>query len=738
MRQLPTIGFGLCVAACACTPKAGLTPAPTAACTCNTPKSTPEAAVKQPPPAPHIAYPVTRKVDVVEELHGIKVADPYRWLEDLDSKETADWVAAQNKVSFGYLETIPCREPIKQRLTKLWDYEKYGLPGKEGGRYFFSRNSGLQNQSVLYVTDKLDAAPRELLDPNTLSKDGTVALSSLAISDDGNLLAYGLSTAGSDWIEFKVRDVATAKDLPDHIKWVKFSGAAWTKDNKGFFYSRYDEPKEGNPLENVNYFQKLYYHRLGTSQPEDQLVYHRPDQKKWGFQADVTEDGHYLIIHVNSGTDPKGLVFYKDLTKPDAPIVELISEFIAKFDFVGNDGPVFWFNTDLDAPRGRLIAIDTREPARENWKELVPQSDDTLQGVSAVGGHFVANYLHDASTRVRVFDLSGKHVRDIKLPGLGSAGGFGGKLKDPETFYSFTSFNYAPTIFRYNVATNETRVFKKPKVDFDPSAYEVKQIFYHSKDGTRIPMFITYKKGLTLNGNNPTYLYGYGGFDISLTPGFSVSNLVWMEMGGVFAEANLRGGGEYGKAWHDAGRLANKQNVFDDFIAAGEWLIANHYTCSKRLAIGGGSNGGLLVGAAETQRPDLFGAALPAVGVMDMLRFDKFTIGWAWKDDYGDPAKAADFKVLYAYSPLQHIKPGTCYPPTLITTGDHDDRVVPSHSFKFAATMQADQSCDNPILIRIETRAGHGAGKPTTKIIEEQTDRWAFLTRVFGMDCRLP
>ncbi|MEP0844744.1 MAG: S9 family peptidase [Phycisphaerae bacterium] len=689
--------------------------------------------------ASRIVYPETRRVDHVDDYSGVKVADPYHWLEDLDSKETAEWVAAQNRVTFAYLEKIPARKAIKDRLTRLWDYEKFGLPGKEGGRYFFTRNSGLQNQSVLYVTEALDAAPRELLDPNKLSEDGTVALAGTAVSHDGKRLAYGLAAAGSDWIEFKVRDVDTGRDLPDHVKWVKFSGASWTRDGQGFFYSRYDEPKEGNPLENVNYFQKLYFHKLGTPQAEDVLVYERPDHKDWRINGGVTEDGRYLIIDSAVGTDPKNRVFYKDLAAADAKVVELLPDADARYDFVGNDGPVFWFSTDLEAPRGRLIAIDTAQPERARWKEIIPQSEDTLEEVNFVGGHFLAVYLHDATTRVRVFDRAGRHVRDVELPGLGSAGGFEGKPDDPETFYSFVSFNTPPTIYRYDVASGMSSVYKQPKVDVDPAAYEVKQVFYPSKDGTRIPMFITHKKGLVLDGSNPTYLYGYGGFNIPMTPGFSVANLVWMEMGGVYAMPNLRGGGEYGQAWHDAGRLKNKQNVFDDFIAAAEWLIANRYTNAKRLAIGGGSNGGLLVGAAMTQRPDLFGAACPAVGVMDMLRFNRFTIGWAWVSDYGDPGKPEDFKVLRAYSPLHNIRPVGCYPPTFITTGDHDDRVVPSHSFKFAAAMQRAQGCDNPILIRIETRAGHGAGKPTDKIIEEQADKWAFLTRVLGMcvDCRM-
>jgi len=687
-------------------------------------------------PSGRLKYPETKKVDQADTLHGVKVADPYRWLEDLDSAETAEWVAAQNDVTFKYLGEIPERDRIKQRLTDLWNFEKYGIPHKEGGRYFFSRNEGLQNQSVVWTTERLDAEPRMLLDPNTLAADGTVSLAGGGVmpSDDGALAAYGVQTAGSDWVEFKVRDVKTGKDLPDQVKWVKFSGAAWTKDNKGFFYSRYDEPKEG--LKSVNYFQKLFYHRIGTPQSEDALVYKRDDQKEWGFGGEVTEDGNYLIINIWQGTERKNRVYYREI-KPqqngDAKIVELLNDFDAQYSLIGNDGPVFWFFTDLAAPRGRVIAIDTRNPARENWKEIIPQAAETLQGVSVVNDMFVASYLKDAYTRVKIFDLTGKHVRDVGLPGLGTAGGFGGKRKDTETFYSFASFNYPPTIFRYDMTTGRSTVFRRPKVDFNPDDYDVKQVFYSSKDGTQVPMFITHRKGVKLDGNNPTFLYSYGGFNIPLTPSFSVSNLVWMEMGGVYAMPNIRGGGEYGKEWHDAGKKLKKQNCFDDFMAAAEWLCKNNYTNPRKLAIGGGSNGGLLVGACMTQRPDLFAAALPAVGVLDMLRFHKFTIGWGWVSDYGCADNADEFKALYAYSPLHNLKAGTAYPATLITTGDHDDRVVPSHSFKFASALQAAHAGDAPVLIRIETKAGHGAGKPTTKILEEQADRWAFLLRSLGM-----
>jgi len=680
-----------------------------------------------------LIYPTTHQADQVDDYHGTKVADPYRWLEDPDSDETKAWVEAQNKVTFGYLEDIPQRETLKQRITQLWNYEKYGIPYKEGNRYFYFKNDGLQNQSVLYTLTSLDEEPRLLIDPNTLSEDGTVALSGIAISDDGNRMAYGLSTSGSDWQEWKVRDVETGEDLSDHLKWVKFSGASWTIDNQGFFYSRYDEPNDATKLEDINYYHKLYYHKLGTDQSDDLLIYHRPDQKEWMFNGSVTEDGHYLIIYVSQGTDPKNLVFYKDLQTPDSPIVELISEFEANFSLIDNDGSIFWVQTDLDAPRGRVIAIDSHNPGRENWQEIIPQAEETLEDVGVLNNQFVADYLKDARSSIKIFDLNGAFVREVELPGIGSAGGFGGKRYDTETFYVFTSFTTPATIYRYDMVTGERSLFRQPTVDFDPTQYETRQVFYRSKDGTQVPMFITHKKGLTLDGNNPTYLYGYGGFNVSLTPSFSISNLVWMEMGGVYAIPNLRGGGEYGEDWHQAGIKLNKQNVFDDFIAAAEWLIENYYTRPQKLAIGGGSNGGLLVGACMTQRPDLFRAALPSVGVLDMLRFHKFTIGWAWCSDFGSPENPDEFKALYAYSPLHNLKPGTAYPATLITTADHDDRVVPAHSFKFAAALQAAHAGDNPVLIRIETKAGHGAGKPTAKIIEEIADKWAFLRRVMDV-----
>ncbi len=678
-------------------------------------------------------YPATVKTPVVDNYHGINVTDPYRWLEDDNSPATKTWVAEQNRVTFTYLNAIPGRAAIHARLTKLWNYERYGVPFKEGKRYFYQRNNGLQNQSVLYTVDALDAEPRVLLDPNTLAKDGTVALAGMSVSDDGNLLAYGTSASGSDWEEWFVRDVRTGQDLPDHLRWVKFSGAAWRKDGSGFYYSRYDAPKSGDTLKGVNKFHKLYFHRLGTDQTADELIYERADQPDWGFGGQVTEDGRYLIITATDGTDPKNRVLYKDLSQPGAPVVELLMDFDASYDFVGNDGSVFWFKTDLNAPRRRLIAINVAEPQRANWQELIPQSPDTLEGVGVLNNQFIATYLQDAHTAVKAFSLDGHFAHAVALPGLGTAGGFSGKREDTESFYSFTSFTVPGTIYRYDATTGTSSIFRAPKVDFDASDYETKQVFYTSKDGTRVPMFLVYKHGLKLDGQNPTLLYGYGGFGISLTPGFSVSRAAWLEMGGVYALANLRGGGEYGEDWHQAGTKSHKQNVFDDFIAAAEWLEANHYTSPKKLAIQGGSNGGLLIGACLTQRPELYGAALPAVGVMDMLRFQKFTIGWAWCSDYGSSDNADDFPNLYAYSPYHNLKPGVHYPATLITTGDHDDRVVPAHSFKFAARLQDYNGGGNPTLIRIETKAGHGAGKPTSKQIEEQTDLLAFLTKVLGM-----
>jgi prolyl oligopeptidase len=683
-------------------------------------------------------YPPAAKGPQVDDYFGTKVADPYRWLEDPDSAQTTAWVEAENKLTFDYLRHIPSRPGIEKRVTQLWDYEKYGVPEKEGGRYFFSKNTGLQNQRVIFTSANLEQPARELLDPNKLSADGTVALESYAISDNGQYMAYGLQTSGSDWIDWHVKDVATGIDLPDHLKWSKFSGASWTKDDKGFFYSHYDAPNEKTQLRDANYYHKLYYHLVGEEQDKDQLIYERKDQKEWLFDGGVTDDGKYLIINVEQGTDPKNRIFYRTIDDglTASPVVELLNNADAHYQFAGNQGTVFYFVTNLNAPRGRLVAVDTARSGPPELREILAQSTETLDGVTLIGGRFVASYLKDAHTEVKVFGLDGKPVTSVEFPGLGTAAGFGGKPDDPETFYSFTSYTTPPTIYRYDVKTGESKAVFAPKVDFKPGDYTTEQVFFNSKDGTRVPMFISYKKGMTRDGNNPTLLYGYGGFDISLTPSFSPADLVWMEMGGIYAVANLRGGGEYGEEWHLAGTKAHKQNVFDDFIGAAEWLIAQHYTSTPKLAIQGGSNGGLLIGACLTQRPDLYGAALAAVGVMDMLRFQKFTIGWAWASDYGSSDDPEQFKTLYTYSPLHHLKPGVHYPATLVTTSDHDDRVVPAHSYKFAATLQADQGGPAPVLIRIETKSGHGGGRPTSKRIAEVADAWAFLDEALGVTAK--
>jgi len=675
-----------------------------------------------------LTYPTTYRSDQVDVYHGTKVIDPYRWLEDPDSEETKSWVEAENKLTFGYLEKIPERTSIEKRLTELWNYERFGLPRKRGNRYFYTRNDGLQNQSVLYVTEGLEGKACILIDPNKWAEDGTEALAGWVPSEDGKLLAFGMASAGSDWRQWKVLDVTTGEEREDHLRWVKFSGISWMKDNSGFFYSRYDEPDEGEAFTGVNYFQKLFFHKMGDSQEKDVLVYERQDKKEWGFDGTVSHDGNYLIISVWRGTERKNQVFYKDLRHEGAEVVELISGFDFQYDFIGNEGSTFWFNTDDDAPLRRIIAIDTRQPDRANWKELIPQSKEVLDDVGLVGDRFLVSYLKDAASLVRVYEVDGKHVRNVTFPAIGSAGGFGGRRSDRETFYSFSNYTTPGSVYRYDVESGRSAVFRQPEVAFDPEDYVTKQVFYESHDGTRVPMFITHKQGLGLDGSNPTILYAYGGFNISLTPGFSVTNLVWLERGGIYAVPNLRGGGEYGRAWHEAGMLSNKQNVFDDYIAAAEWLIENDYTSPQKLAIRGGSNGGLLVGAAITQRPELFAAAIPAVGVMDMLRYHKFTIGWAWVSEFGSSDDADQFKNLLAYSPLHNLKPNTKYPSTMVTTADHDDRVVPGHSFKFAAQLQHAHSGNNPVLIRIETKAGHGAGTPTKKLIQASTDVLGFLS----------
>ena len=690
-----------------------------------------------------LKYPQTRKVDHVDDYHGTKVSDPYRWLEEdvRTNTEVAAWVAAQNQVTEAYLESIPERPAIKQRMTDLFNYEKISAPSKRGGLYFTSRNDGLQNQAALSVQDKLDREPRLLLDPNAWSPDGTIALAGFSVSDDGNLAAFAKAGSGSDWSTWHVLEVDTGKVLPDELKWMKFSSVSWTQEpgtkaGKGFYYSRFPEPKTGGAFQALNTNMKLYYHVVGTPQSEDKLIYELPENPTWGINGGVTDDGDWLVISISDGTTSrKNKLIVRKLRAADAKFIELVANHENKFSLVDNDGGKFYLHTDWHAPMNQVIVIDSANPDPKNWKTIIPEAKDALQAASIVGSHFICDYLQDAKSVVKVFDLSGKYVRDVALPGIGTAGGFSGKRGDSETFYSFSSFATPPSIFRYDAATGESKLLRQAKVNFKPDDFEVKQVFYPSKDGTKIPMFITCRKGMKLDGTKPCLLYGYGGFDISQPPTFSPSRIAWMEMGGILAVANLRGGGEFGEAWHRAGTKLHKQNVFDDFIAAAEYLIKEKYASSKKLAIQGRSNGGLLVGACMTQRPELFAAALPAVGVMDMLRFQKFTAGRYWVDDYGSSDNAEEFKALYAYSPYHNIKPGVKYPATLVTTADTDDRVVPGHSFKFTARLQECQAGPAPVLARIESKAGHGVGRPTTKQIEEAADQWAFLVK--SLDIKL-
>ena len=683
-----------------------------------------------------LAYPTAKKVQQVDDFFGAKVADPYRWLENSDAPDTRAWIEAENKVTFGYLEQIPERARLKARLDEIWDYERYGTPSREGAYYIFSKVAGSkQRQPILYKAKALDAAPEVLLDPNPISADGTVALGGASFTKDGRYMAYSLAAAGSDWIEWRVRDVATSQDLPDLVKWSKFSGASWLKDGSGFYYSRYSEPK-GKALQELNKNQKVFFHALGTPQDKDVLVHERPDNPDWGFGAEVTEDGRFLLVTQTEGTDNRNRIFVQDLSKKGSKIQPFLDAFDATYGVVGNDGDTFYVLTNQGAPRFRLVAISLAKPRREAWKTLISEAPGNvvLQSVMMVNNQFVTQWMTDAHDTVRLYNIDGTAGKEIALPTIGSVSSVTGRREHREAFYSFGSYLYPTTVYRYDFAKGASTVFKQPTLKFDPSRYETVQVFYHSKDGTRVPMFLTYRKGLRKDGANPTLLYGYGGFNIPSVPGFSPAAAGWLEMGGIFAVANLRGGGEYGQAWYDAGRLKNKQNVFDDFIAAAEYLIREKFTSTPKLAIHGGSNGGLLVGACLTQRPDLFGAALPAVGVMDMLRFDKFTIGWALRSDYGQPDKTKeDFDTVMKYSPLHTIKPGTKYPATLVTTADHDDSVVPLHSFKFTATLQAAQAGPAPILIRIETEAGHGAGKPQDKVIEERADMYGFLLRELKM-----
>jgi prolyl oligopeptidase len=688
-------------------------------------------------------YPPARRDELVDTLHGVAVPDPYRWLEDPDAPETRAWIDAQNRISAEFLAGAPGRDAIAKRLERLWNYEKISVPTRKGDGYFYSFNTGLQNQSVIHWitvddarTRALDANAKIVIDPNTLSADGTVAISTASASEDGRLFAYGLSRSGSDWIDIHVRDVETGEDLPDHVRWVKFSAISWRKDGSGFFYSRYPEPREDTKLQDVNRLHQLWFHAIGTAQADDVLIYERPDQPTWGFAGGVTDDDRYLVISVWEGSSEKNGVFYRDLSA-SGPIVELFRDFDAAYSVVHNEGSVFYVVTDKDAPRKRIVTVDVASASGTGpieLHEVVPEQDATLQSATAAGERLVLEFLENAKSKLEIRSLGGRLERIVDVPALGSVHSISARREDTEFFYSASSFIVPPTVYRYDAVTGVQTSFRQPRVEFDPTRFEVEQVFYSSKDGTRVPMFLAHRKGIARDGKRPVYLYGYGGFNIPITPAFSVPHLVWMELGGIYAIPNLRGGGEFGEAWHLAGTKLTKQNVFDDFIAAAEWLIAEKYTSPQRIAISGRSNGGLLVGACMVQRPDLFGAALPAVGVLDMLRFHKFTIGWAWTSDYGSADDPDEFRALHAYSPYHNVKAGTHYPATLVTTADHDDRVVPGHSFKFTAALQAAQRGPAPILIDIETKAGHGAGKPTSKRIEEWVDAWSFLVRIFGLE----
>jgi prolyl oligopeptidase len=683
-------------------------------------------------------YPNTRKVEQIDDYHGTRVSDPYRWLEDTSSPVVKSWIDEQNLLTQSFLNDIPAKDRIRKRLTALWNYPRAFAPQKVRGSYFQLRNSGLQNQDVLYVMDSLEGEKRTLLDPNELSTDGTVALTNWEVSKDGNWLAYATNNSGSDWQFWRVRDVKTGTDLPDKIEWSKFSNVAWHPDNSGFFYCGYDQPEENETYEGLNLNQKVLFHRLGTDQAEDQLVYQRLDQPEWGYDPIVSEDGKYLILHISQGTDTRNRLFYRELDF-EGEFTEQISDLEANYQFLGNDGSLFFLQTNYRAPRGRLISIDTQNPHKPSWKTIIPENNDAIENAKIVNEQFIVIYLHDAYHLISRFGLDGDYLGEIALPMIGSIFSldhelylFGDRFND-ELYFTFNSFTLPPTVLRYSFFDDRCIEIDKPALDFDFSSYQTEQVFVTSKDGTQVPMFIIGSKDILKNKKNPTLLYGYGGFNISLSPNFLVSRLVWLELGGLLAVANLRGGGEGGEEWHQAGSLLNKQNVFDDMIACAEYLISENYTSSDKLVIEGRSNGGLLVGACITQRPDLFGAALPAVGVMDMLRFHQFTIGWAWVSDYGSAQDPEQFKVLYAYSPLHNIEKGISYPATLATTADHDDRVVPGHSFKFIAALQCAQAGDAPVLIRVQTKAGHGFGKPTKLLIEEQTDIFAFLVKVLDI-----
>jgi len=694
------------------------------------------AACRQDTP-PKVSYPETKKGDVVDDYFGTKVVDPYRWMESLDSAEVAQWVAAQNKVTFEYLDKLPLREHFKQRITELWNYPKVSVPVREGARYFYLKNSGLERQSPLYMREGLASEPKLVIDPNVLSPDGSLSLAQWKPSPDGRMLAYGIAEGGADWQTLHVRDIDKGQALPDEVKWMRFSDISWTKDGKGFFYSRYPEPPQGKVLEAALSDQAVYYHRVGTAQSEDRLIYSRPDLRTWFIPASVTEDGRYLLVFMYKGSDNNNRLYYSDLGDPKnpkigAPVKPLIEADDAEFSAFGNSGPVLYLRTDRDAPNRKVIALDVAHPEPAAWKTIVPEGKQSIEGVNLIGGRIVAHYLVDVQSRVALFGLDGAAQGDIALPGTGTVAGIGGREDSNEVFYAFTSPLFPTTVFSYDLGNKQQNPFEAAKPAIDVTQFETRLLFATSKDGTRVPFFVTSRKGITLDGTHPTMMYGYGGFSITTQPTYRTDIPAWLEVGGLWVTVNMRGGAEYGEAWHKAGRLEKKQNVFDDFIAVAEQLIKDKYTAPSKLGIMGGSNGGLLVGAVEQQRPDLFAVALPAVGVMDMLRYDQFTGGRAWVTEYGSSSDASQFAYLIKYSPVHNVKAGSCYPATLVTTADHDDRVVPSHSFKFTAAMQAAQTCSRPILIRVETQASHGY-RPTDKRIAELADEWAFAAEQMGL-----
>ena len=687
--------------------------------------------------AQQLQYPASKKGDVVDDYHGTSIADPYRWMEDLTSTDTKAWTGAQNALTTTYLASLPHRETLRKRITELWDFPKVSLPFREGGRLFYRKNSGLQKQSVLYMRRSLNAPPKVVLDPNKLFPDGSTALAGSAPSPDGKLIVYSLSEGGADWQTLRVRDLTTLRDLSDAVRWVRFSGVEWTNDGKGFFYSRYPEPPKGKKLEAALTGHALYYHRIGTPQSQDKLIYERKDLPTWVTYGDVSEDGKYLVIFFSRGADPRNRLYVKMLGDPmepniNAPVKPLVEDDDAEYTYFGNAGTTFYVRTDKNAPNRKVIAFDVRDPAPEKWRTILPESKNAIENMSMTGGRIAVQYLVDVKSDVKLFDLNGRETETITLPGVGSVFGLSGRFDTPELFYSYTSPLYPTTVFRYDRTTRRSTPFEAATTKFNPEGYETKQLWATSKDGTRIPYFVTARKDLPLDRSNPTLLYAYGGFSVSQTPSYRPDVPAWLELGGVYVTANMRGGGEYGEEWHKAGMLEKKQNVFDDFIAVAEALVRDGYTSSAHLAIRGGSNGGLLVGAATTQRPELFAVALPAVGVLDMLRYDKFTGGALWVSEYGSPSDAAAFKYLRAYSPLHNVRAGVCYPATLVTTADHDDRVVPSHSYKYTAAMQEAQGCDKPILLRVETKTSHGY-RPTDKQIAELADQWAFAVANTGM-----